>query len=137
MKLILLGEGILTSLPLVNKVYEAFKQISGVFIAEKREVFTKAVLIEYPRKGLYSIVFMTREAGGEIKEKLNNEMVSVFLPSTPNPTTGYLLFVPKNEIIELEMTIEESMKLIISGGAIIPEPIIKNKSENKNKLLNI
>ncbi len=124
-KLILIGEWILTSIPLVNKVYEAFKQISGVFIAEKREVFTKAVLIEYPRKGVFSIVFVTRETGGEVKEKLNQETVSVFLPSTPNPTTGYLLFVPKNEIIELDMTIEESMKLIISGGAVIPEQIIK------------
>jgi len=134
-KLIKLGEWIVKSIPLVNKVYNAFKQISGVFISEKRDVFTKAVLIEYPRKGLYSIVFMTRDAGGEIKDKLENEMISVFLSSTPNPTTGYLLFVPKNEIIELDMTIEDSMKLIISGGAVLPEHIINNNNQQKNKLL--
>ncbi len=134
-KLIKLGEWIVKSIPLVNKVYNAFKQISGVFISEKRDVFTKAVLIEYPRKGLYSIVFMTRDAGGEIKDKLENEMISVFLPSTPNPTTGFLLFVPKDEIIELDMTIEDSMKLIISGGAVLPENTDNNKNQPNNKLL--
>lgn len=120
-KLIELGEWILSTIPIVNKVYRAIQQIAAVFISEKREAFSKAVLFEYPRKGIYSIGFVTRDAGGEVKEKLDKEMVSLFLPTTPNPTSGFLLFVPKDEIIVLDMPIEESLKLIISGGAVLPE----------------
>ena len=120
-KLIELGEWILSTIPIVNKIYHAIQQIAAVFITEKREAFSRAVLFEYPRKGIYSIGFVTRDAGGEVKEKLDKEMVSLFLPTTPNPTSGFLLFVPKDEIIILDMPIEESLKLIISGGAVLPE----------------
>ena len=120
-KLIELGEWIVSTIPIVNRIYHAIQQIAAVFISEKREAFRKAVLFEYPRKGIYSIGFVTRDAGGEVKEKVDKEMVSLFLPTTPNPTSGYLLFVPKEDIIELDMPIEESLKLIISGGAVLPE----------------
>ena len=113
-------------------IYKAIQQISAVFISEKRDAFKKAVLIEYPRKDIYSIAFVTRETGGEVKERLDPETVSVFLPSTPNPTTGFLLFVPKTDIIDLDMSVEESLKLIISGGTIIPDyknNILKNSNE--------
>jgi len=132
-KFIRLGEWILKSIPIVNKIYNTFKQISNVFISEKREVFKKAVLVEYPRKGVYSIGFVTRSAGGEVKEKLQDETVGIFIPSTPNPTTGYLLFVPKNEIIDLEMSIEDTFKLVISGGAILPETMTELTKLYENK----
>ena len=130
-KLIQLGEWILNSIPFVNKIYNAIQQISKVFISEKREVFKKAVLIEYPRKGIYSIGFVTRDTGGEVKEKIDEDGVSIFLPSTPNPTTGFVLFVPKKDLIELDMSIEESLKLIISFGAILPEYIVEDLKQNK------
>ena len=130
-KLIELGEWILKSIPFVNKVYNATQQISRAFISEKREVFKKAVLIEYPRKGIYSIGFLTRDTGGEVKEKIEEDTVSIFLPSTPNPTTGFILFVPKKDLVELDMSIEDSLKLIISFGAVLPEYIVEDLKQNK------
>jgi len=119
-KIIKIGENIVTKIPLINRIYIAIQQISNAFLSEKREVFQKAVLIEYPRKGIYSIGFFTQDTKGEVQDRLNKDVVSVFLPTTPNPTSGFLLFVPKNEVEELDMTIEEALKLVISGGAIVP-----------------
>ncbi len=130
-KLIQLGEWILKSIPFVNKIYNATQQISKAFISEKREVFKKAVLIEYPRKGIYSIGFVTRDTGGEVKEKMEEDAVSIFLPSTPNPTTGFVLFVPKKDLVELDMSIEDSLKLIISFGAVLPEYTVEVLKQNK------
>jgi len=130
-KLFELGEWILKSIPFVNKIYNATQQISKAFISEKREVFKKAVLVEYPRKGIYSIGFVTRDTGGEVKEKLDEDGVSIFLPSTPNPTTGFVLFVPKKDLIELDMSIEDSLKLIISFGAVLPEYVVEDLKQNK------
>ena len=120
-KLLKLGDTIVTKIPLINRIYAAIQQISKAFFSEKREVFKKAVLIEYPRKGIYSIVFFTQDTRGEIQEKLPSDVVSVFLPTTPNPTSGFLLFVPKTDIIDLSMSVEEALKLVISGGAIVPQ----------------
>jgi len=130
-KLIQLGEWILKAIPFVNKIYNATQQISRAFISEKREVFKKAVLIEYPRKGIYSIGFLTRDTGGEVKEKIEEDTVSIFLPSTPNPTTGFVLFVPKKDLVELDMSIEDSLKLIISFGAVLPEYAVEALKQNK------
>ena len=88
-------------------------------------------MIEYPRKGIYSIGFVTRDTGGEVREKIDEDGVSIFLPSTPNPTTGFVLFVPKKDLIELDMNIEESLKLIISFGAVLPEYIVEDLKQNK------
>lgn len=119
-KLLAIGHSIVTKIPLINRIYLAIQQISNAFLSEQREVFKKAVLIEYPRKGIYSIVFFTQDTKGEIQDKLPHDVVSVFLPTTPNPTSGFLLFVPKSDIIDLSMSVEEALKLVISGGAIIP-----------------
>ena len=104
--------------PMVNRIYYAIEQISAAIFSGKREVFKKAVLIEYPRKGIYSIAIMTSERCGYIQEFLPEDSISVFLPTTPNPTSGFLLYVPKSEIIELNINVEEALKLIISGGTI-------------------
>ncbi len=129
-KVIKIGENILTKIPLINRIYIAIQQISNAFLSEKREVFKKAVLIEYPRKGIYSIGFFTQDTKGEVQKRLKHDVVSVFLPTTPNPTSGFLLFVPKNEVTELNLTIEEALKLVISGGAIIPTSTYKSQIEN-------
>lgn len=117
-KILAIGDTIVTRIPLINRVYLAIQQISKAFFSEQRESFKKAVLIEYPRQGIYSVVFITQDTKGEIQEKLPDDSVSVFLPTTPNPTSGYLLFVPKKDIIPLRMPVEEALKLVISGGAI-------------------
>ncbi len=126
-KVIRIGEDIVTKIPLMNRIYLAIKQISNAFFSEKREVLKKAVLIEYPRKGIYSIGFFTQDTKGEVQDRLQQDVVSIFLPTTPNPTSGFLLFVPKSEVAELNMTIEEALKLVISGGAIVPTSTYKGK----------
>jgi len=104
--------------PMVNRIYYAIEQISQAIFSGKREVFKKAVLIEYPRKGIYSIAIMTSEKCGHIQHLLPEDCISVFLPTTPNPTSGFLLYVSKNEITEIDISVEEALKLIISAGTI-------------------
>lgn len=117
-KLIAVGDHVVTHIPLINRIYIAIREISEAVLSEKREVFKKAVLIEYPRKGLYSIAFFTQDTKGPVQDILKKDVVSVFVPTTPNPTSGYLLFVPKTNIMDLEMTVEDALKLVISGGSI-------------------
>ncbi len=119
-KLIFVGDLILNRIPVVRHIYGTFQQISQAFLADHSEVFKKAVLFEYPRKGIYSIGFMTQDTKGAVQENLDENVVSVFLPTTPNPTSGYLLFVPKKDIKLLNISVEEALKLVISGGAIVP-----------------
>lgn len=119
------GEKILIKIPLFNKVYVTVKQLSNTFINREKTVFKKAVLIQYPRKGIYSLGFLTSKAKGEIQVKTCDEMLYVFVPTTPNPTSGILVFVRKDDMIELEMTVEEGIKLVISGGLVTPDYIEK------------
>jgi uncharacterized membrane protein len=116
--LLLITDFIVTRIPLINRIYIAIREISEAVLSEKREVFKEAVLIEYPRKGLYSIAFFTQDTKGPIQDLLDEDVVSVFLPTTPNPTSGYLLFVPKSSILKVNMSVEDAMKLVISGGSI-------------------
>ncbi len=113
-----IGDYIVTHIPLMNRIYIALRQISEAILSEKREMFKKAVLVEYPRKGCYSIGFFTQDTKGPVQKALPDDVVSVLVLTTPNPTSGYLLFIPKKEVLELDMNIEDAMKLIISGGAI-------------------
>lgn len=113
------GDRLLARIPFINKIYSAIQQIIQAIFSSRREVFKHAVLIEYPRKGIYSIGFYTQDTRGEVQNRLSEDVVSVFLPTTPNPTSGFLLFVPKKEVIQLTMPIEEALKLVISGGAIV------------------
>jgi len=117
-KLIQKSQRFLNQIPLVNRIYHAVEQISQAIFSGRREVFKRAVLIEYPRKGIYSIAIMTSDTSGYLQEKLPEDSISVFLPTTPNPTSGFLLFVPKSEIIELNISVEYALKLIISGGTL-------------------
>lgn len=120
-KLISLSEWIMYRIPLVRQVYTTFKQIiDAVFNHSTIAAFTEVVLIEYPRKGIYQLGFVTNRAQGEIQARTNTEIVNVFVPTTPNPTSGMLVLVPKDDIIYLNMTIEEGIKLILSGGVLVP-----------------
>ena len=108
-------------MPFVRSIYNALKQIVETILNQSQTSFQKACLIEYPRKGVWSIAFVATRTTGEIPRRAGGrDLISVFLPSTPNPTTGFLLFVPAEDVVLLEMTIEEADKLIISAGLVVP-----------------
>ncbi len=121
--LISIGERIVGRMPLVRNVYSGLKQIFETILDERGSSFSKAALLEYPRRGLWAIVFISTETKGEVARRLkdNAEMVSVFLPTTPNPTSGFLLFVPRDDLIELNMSVEDAAKLVISAGLVNPK----------------
>lgn len=120
-QLIRLGEDMVSRMPVVRSVYNALKQIIETVLSQSKSSFQRACLIEYPRPGLWAIAFVATDTRGEITERLGGEeMVSVFLPTTPNPTSGFLLFVPKKDIIYLDMGIEDAAKLVISAGLVVP-----------------
>ena len=116
------GEQMFNSMPVVRNIYRALKQIFETALSQSSSSFQDVGLIEYPRKGLFAIVFISTDTGGEITDKAGEpEMVSVFLPTTPNPTSGYLLFVPKRDVIQLDMSVEDGAKLVISAGLVSPK----------------
>jgi uncharacterized membrane protein len=121
-QLIRLGESIVSQMPVVRSVYNAAKQIVETILSQSKTSFRQACLVEYPRRDIWAIAFVATDTRGEIIEKRGGEeMVSVFLPTTPNPTSGFLLFVPKKDVILLDMSIEEAAKLVISAGLVVPE----------------
>ena len=109
-----------SSLPLINKVYPALKQIILFISAQKEFGFKKVVLVEYPSKGIWSIGFLTNEHFDKISKLTNKEMVAVFMPSTPGPLTGYMIFLPKQEVKLLDISVSDALKIIISGGVFKP-----------------
>lgn len=115
-----IGEKLISTIPLVNTVYTTVKQIVDTFSEQQKAIFQKVVMIEYPRPGCYAIGFLTSESRGEIQARTGKEVVNVFVPTTPNPTSGFLLILPREDVTDLEMNIGEGMKLIISGGAVTP-----------------
>lgn len=120
--LIRFAESLVERTPVVRSIYSGIKQISETIFAQSETSFETACLIEYPRRGIWAIGFISTSAKGEIAGKTGGEgeMMSVFLPTTPNPTSGFLLFVPKSDVIELDMTVEDSAKLVISAGLVYP-----------------
>lgn len=108
-------------IPMVKIIYGATKQIIDAFSIQPRNALRRVALVEYPRRGIYSIVFVTSEGVGEVQEKTAQQVFSVFIPTTPNPTSGMLLLVPREEITFLEMCVEDALKLIISGGVVNPK----------------
>jgi uncharacterized membrane protein len=116
------GESLVDRMPVVRSIYNGAKQIAETVFAQSDKSFDKACLIEHPRKGVYAIAFISTSAKGEILEKLGAEddIVTVFMPTTPNPTSGFLLFLPRREVILLDMTVEDAAKLVISAGLVYP-----------------
>jgi uncharacterized membrane protein len=118
--LVRIGERLLSRMPVVRSVYSTLKQIFETVLAQSSRSFREVVLIEYPRRGIGAIGFVTGPTRGEVQVRSEEELVNVFLPTTPNPTSGFLLFVPKRDLVHLDMTIEEGIKLVISGGIVAP-----------------
>ena len=116
-----MSDGFLKNIPFFNRVYSMMKEVAEAFFGEKAGLFKRVVLLEYPRKGIYSLGFVTQEKRWSIETKIGREICTVFVPSPPNPATGFFIFAPKEELIETEITIEEGIRLIISGGASVPK----------------
>jgi len=116
------AEGMVDRMPVVRTVYNGLKQITETVFAQTETSFDRACLVQYPRKGIWAIAFISTTAKGEIKSGVDaeSELLSVFLPTTPNPTSGFLLFVPKSDVIELSMSVEDAAKLVISAGLVYP-----------------
>lgn len=133
--LIRAGESFVNRMPVVRSVYSGVKQLAETVFAQADRSFEKACLIEYPRKGIWAIGFISTRAKGEVKRQvdLSEEFLSVFVPTTPNPTSGFLLFFPASDVIELDMSVEDAAKLVISAGLVYPE----QKVEKKPKLASI
>lgn len=115
-----LWESLLDRIPVVRSVYSAAKNFTEIVFSDSGQSFKKVLLIEYPRKGIYSLAFQTATNLGEVQGRMGEQMVCTFVPTTPNPTSGYIIIVPKKDIIELDMEIDEALKMIISLGVIIP-----------------
>ena len=129
--IIKLGERIIARLPIIRSVYGALKQIFESVLKTSSKSFREVVLIEYPRKGIWAIGFITGDTKGEVQHSLKEEIVNVFLPTTPNPTSGFLLFVPRKDLKVLNMNVEEGIKMVISGGIVTPK--FKQKYIKKDK----
>ncbi len=115
------GERFVDRMPVVRSIYGALKQIFETVLAQSSTSFREVVLVEYPRKGVWALAFVTSTTRGEVQNLVEDEVVNVFLPTTPNPTSGFLLFVPRRDLVVLHMTVEEGIKMVISGGLVTPE----------------
>jgi uncharacterized membrane protein len=113
-------EALLARIPIVRTIYSAAKQVTETVFTKKGKSFRKVLLIEYPRKGVWSIAFYTGTTIGEVQDKTEQDVVNVFLPTTPNPTTGFLMMLPREDVVELDMPVEEGIKLIMTLGVIAP-----------------
>ena len=120
-RLIRLGERILARIPIISKIYTTAQQIGQAFLGEKRTSFTRVILFQYPRPGLYTFGLVSGEARGEIQTKTGEKVLNVFVPTTPNPTSGLFLLVPEKDTIPLEMTVPDALRLLISGGVVTPD----------------
>ncbi len=117
---------LLSRVPLLNKIYSTVKQVNEAFTTSSKSSFKQVVMVEYPRKGLYSIGFLTADDVPEPRAVLGRQLCGVFIPTTPNPTSGFLIMVPEDEVIRLKMSVADGIKYVISLGSIIPEHQIPN-----------
>ncbi len=120
-KIIELWEGLVNKIPFIRSIYVATKHLIETIFLKTDQNFKRVVLVEYPRKGVYALAFTTGMSKGEIQNKTHKNVVNVFVPTTPNPTSGFYLLVPEEELIFLDMNVEDAFKLIISGGIVTPE----------------
>ena len=113
-------EGVLSRIPVVKSIYYSVKQVSDTLLSSNGQAFRKALLIQYPREGMWTIGFQTGTPGGDAAHHLGNDFVSVYVPTTPNPTSGFFLMLPRKDAIELDMSVDEALKYIISMGVVAP-----------------
>lgn len=119
-RLVLFWEGVLARIPVVKSVYYSVKQVSDTLFSSSGQAFRKALLVQYPRQGSWTLAFMTGQPGGDVTTHLQGDYVSVYVPTTPNPTSGFFLMLPRADVIELDMTVDEALKYIISMGVVAP-----------------
>ena len=124
-QLILLWEAMLNRVPVVKSIYSSVKQVSDTLFSDSGNAFRQAVLVQFPREGAWTIAFITGTPGGDVANHLQGDFVSVYVPTTPNPTGGYFLMLPRAEIIALNMSVDEALKYIISMGVVAPPDKIK------------
>jgi uncharacterized membrane protein len=121
-KLVALWEALLARIPLVSSVYSAVKQIAETMFSSSGQSFRKVLLVEYPRKGLWTLAFQTGTDVGEAQCKTGREVINIYVPTTPNPTSGFFIMVPKEDVVEMEMSVDEGLRMIISMGSVVPHP---------------
>ena len=114
-------EGLLTRIPVVRSIYSSVKQVSDTLFSSSGNAFRKALLVQYPRQGSWTIAFLTGVPGGDVRNHLQGDYVSIYIPTTPNPTSGFFLMVPRADTIELDMNVDEALKYIVSMGVVSPE----------------
>ncbi len=119
-RLIRYGDSLIARIPLISTIYQAIKQLVESIFTREAKYFRRAILVEWPRKGVYAVAFVTREVNGELQEKTKQKTLGVFLPTSPNPTTGYYFLLPEEETIPLDISVEDAFKLILSAGIITP-----------------
>ncbi|MBR0568407.1 DUF502 domain-containing protein [Azoarcus sp. L1K30] len=132
-KVVQLWEGILARIPVVKSIYYSVKQVSDTLFSSSGQAFRKALLVQYPRQGSWTIAFLTGKPGGDAARHLEGDFVSVYVPTTPNPTSGFFLMMPRADVIELEMSVDEALKYIISMGVVAPPT---RKLPERSALLN-
>ncbi|GGI20078.1 hypothetical protein GCM10008066_22230 [Oxalicibacterium faecigallinarum] len=120
-KVVALWEGLLRRIPIFNTIYSSVKQVSDTLFSSSGNAFRKALLVQYPRHGSWTIAFQTGAPGGDVRNHLHGEYVSVYVPTTPNPTSGFFLMMPAADVIELDMSVDEALKYIVSMGVVTPE----------------
>jgi uncharacterized membrane protein len=120
-RLVQFGEGLLTRIPVVKSLYSSVKQVSDTLFSSSGQAFRKALLVQYPRQGSWTIAFLTGQPGGDVANHLVGDYVSVYIPTTPNPTSGFFLMMPRSEVIELDISVDAALKYIISMGVVPPE----------------
>ena len=121
-KLVHWWNALLSRIPVVNSVYKAVKQVSDTLFSPNGNAFRKALLVQYPRQGSWTIAFLTGTPGGDIRNHLEGNFVSIYVPTTPNPTSGFFLMMAAEDVVELDMTVDEALKYIISMGVVAPPP---------------
>jgi len=126
-KIVSSGESLVDKIPFVRSIYQSIKQVSDSMFADRRSGFKKVVLVEFPRKGIYTVGFVTGKPGPEIQSKVGQTCISVFLPTTPNPTSGYLVIVPEDDLLQVDMTVEEALTYIISVGIVTASDRMKRR----------
>lgn len=121
-RLILVWEALLARVPVVKSIYASVKQVSDTLFSDSGNAFRQAVLVQFPRPGVWTIAFVTGKPGGDVANHLSGDYLSVYVPTTPNPTGGYFLMLPRADVVELDMSVDEALKYIISMGVVAPPP---------------
>jgi uncharacterized membrane protein len=121
-RLVNLGQGLLARIPVVKTIYNSVKQVSDTLFSSSGQAFRKAVLVRFPHSAAWTVAFLTGTPSGEVASRLSGEHISVYVPTTPNPTSGYFLIVPRADVIELDMNVDEALKYVISMGVAAPAP---------------